>query len=111
VLASIVAYYYFEGVTLVLRVMGILAGVGIGAALLYQAQARAGDMAVHSRVACGDPQGYLAYPSGDLADDDYGIHFSAATWSFLLESGFRAVDDHTRCYWPGSLSLCRSAGM
>ncbi len=37
-LASIVAYYYFEGVTLVLRVMGILAGVGIGAALLYQAR-------------------------------------------------------------------------
>jgi preprotein translocase subunit SecE len=37
-LASIVAYYYFEGVTLVLRVMGILAGVGVGAALLYQAR-------------------------------------------------------------------------
>ncbi len=37
-LASIVAYYYFEGVTLVLRVLGILAGVGIGAALLYQAR-------------------------------------------------------------------------
>ena len=35
-LASIVAYYYFEGVTLVLRVIGILAGFGIGAALMYQ---------------------------------------------------------------------------
>ena len=36
VLASIVAYYYFEGAALVLRVIGILAGFGIGAALLYQ---------------------------------------------------------------------------
>jgi preprotein translocase subunit SecE len=36
VLASIVAYYYFEGAALVLRVMGILAGFGVGAALLYQ---------------------------------------------------------------------------
>lgn len=36
VLASIVAYYYFEGTILVLRVIGILAGFGVGAALLYQ---------------------------------------------------------------------------
>ena len=36
VLASIVAYYYFEGASIVLRVIGILAGFGIGAALLYQ---------------------------------------------------------------------------
>ena len=36
VLASIVAYYYFEGAVIVLRVIGILAGFGIGAALLYQ---------------------------------------------------------------------------
>jgi len=36
VLASIVAYYYFEGAPIVLRVIGILAGFGIGAALLYQ---------------------------------------------------------------------------
>ena len=36
VLASIVAYYYFEGASIVLRVIGILAGFGVGAALLYQ---------------------------------------------------------------------------
>jgi preprotein translocase subunit SecE len=36
VLASIVAYYYFEGASIVLRVIGILAGFGIGAALFYQ---------------------------------------------------------------------------
>ena len=36
VLASIVAYYYFEGASIVLRVVGILAGFGIGTALLYQ---------------------------------------------------------------------------
>lgn len=36
VLAAIVAYYYFEGTPIVLRVIGILAGFGIGAALLYR---------------------------------------------------------------------------
>ncbi len=36
VLASIVAYYYFEGASIVLRVIGILAGFGAGLALLYQ---------------------------------------------------------------------------
>lgn len=36
VLASIVAYYYFEGASIVLRVIGILAGFGAGLALFYQ---------------------------------------------------------------------------
>lgn len=38
VLASIVAYYYFEDASIVLRVVGILAGFGAGAALLYQSR-------------------------------------------------------------------------
>jgi preprotein translocase subunit SecE len=38
VLASIVAYYYFEDASIVLRVVGILAGFGAGAALFYQSR-------------------------------------------------------------------------
>jgi len=38
VLASLVAYYYFEGAPVVVRALGILASLGIGAALLYRTQ-------------------------------------------------------------------------
>jgi len=38
VVASLVAYYYFEGAPVILRALGILASLGIGAALLYRTQ-------------------------------------------------------------------------
>ncbi len=38
VLASLVAYYYFEDAPVVVRALGILASLGIGAALLYRTQ-------------------------------------------------------------------------
>jgi preprotein translocase subunit SecE len=38
VLASLVAYYYFEDVPVVVRALGILASLGVGAALLYRTQ-------------------------------------------------------------------------
>ncbi len=36
VLASLVAYYYFEETPTVVRVLGILASLGVGVALIYQ---------------------------------------------------------------------------
>ena len=38
VVASLVAYYYFEDTPVVVRAVGILASLGIGAALLYRTQ-------------------------------------------------------------------------
>jgi preprotein translocase subunit SecE len=38
VLASLVAYYYFDDTPTVVRVLGILLSLGIGAALLYRTQ-------------------------------------------------------------------------
>jgi preprotein translocase subunit SecE len=38
VVASLVAYYYFEDAPVVVRVLGILVSLGIGAALVYRTQ-------------------------------------------------------------------------
>jgi preprotein translocase subunit SecE len=38
VVASLVAYYYFESTPVVVRALGILASLGVGAALLYRTQ-------------------------------------------------------------------------
>jgi preprotein translocase subunit SecE len=38
VVASLVAYYYFESTPVVVRALGILVSLGIGAALLYRTQ-------------------------------------------------------------------------
>jgi preprotein translocase subunit SecE len=38
VVASLVAYYYFETTPVVVRALGILASLGVGAALLYRTQ-------------------------------------------------------------------------
>ena len=36
VVASLVAYYYFDGTPVVVRALGILVSLGVGAALLYR---------------------------------------------------------------------------
>ena len=36
VVASLVAYYYFDGTPIVVRALGILVSLGVGAALLYR---------------------------------------------------------------------------
>ena len=38
VVASLVAYYYFESTPVVVRALGILVSLGVGAALLYRTQ-------------------------------------------------------------------------
>ena len=38
VVASLVAYYYFEAMPVVVRALGILVSLGIGAALVYRTQ-------------------------------------------------------------------------
>ena len=38
VLASLVAYYYFEATPVVFRALGIFAGLGVAAALVYRTQ-------------------------------------------------------------------------
>jgi preprotein translocase subunit SecE len=38
VVAGIAAYYYFEGAPILLRVLAVLAGLGIGAALFFRSQ-------------------------------------------------------------------------
>ncbi len=38
VVASLVAYYYFEDVPVVVRALGIIASLGVAAALLYRTQ-------------------------------------------------------------------------
>lgn len=38
VLASLVAYYYFEATPVVVRALGIVVSLGVGAALLYRTQ-------------------------------------------------------------------------
>ena len=38
VLASLVAYYYFEATPVVVRALGILVGLGVAAALVYRTQ-------------------------------------------------------------------------